>query len=220
MARSTVGSAVGGAVVFDCDGLLLDTESCWSRGEKALFDAYRVEFTPEHDRQLLGASGEDAGRMLARVLDQPGREDALVEELISLCWDEVTTKAEPMPGARDLVKELHGRAPIGVASNSPRAMVEAALQRVGFDGAFGVVLGADDVTRPKPDPEIYLTVCERLGAAPEESVALEDSLTGVAAARAAGMYVIGVPSHPGVELDADEVVESLAHPSVRAAITR
>lgn len=207
------------AVVFDCDGLLLDTESCWSRGEKALFEAYGVEFTPEHDQQLLGAGGEEVGRLLARVFEQPGREDALVEELISLCWEEVTTKAEPMPGALALVKELHGSAPIGVASNSPRAMVEAALQRAGFDGAFGVVLGADDVACPKPDPEIYVSACERLGAAPEESVALEDSQTGVAAARAAGVYVIGVSSHPGVELDADEVVESLAHPSVRAAIT-
>lgn len=207
-----------GAVVFDCDGLLLDTESCWSRGEKALFDAYGVEFTPEHDRQLLGASAEDVGRVLARAFGQPGREDALVEELISLCWEEVTTKAEPMPGARDLVKDLQGRVAIGLASNSPRAMVEAALRRAGFDGAFEVVLGADDVARPKPDPEIYVAACERLGAAPEESVALEDSLTGVAAARAAGMYVIGVPSHPGVELDADEVVESLEHPAVRRLI--
>ena len=158
--------------------------------------------------------------MLARVFGQPGREGELVEELISLCWEEVTTKAEPMPGALDLVKELQGKVPLGLASNSPRAMVEAALERAGFDGAFGVLLGADDVARPKPDPEVYITACERLGAAPEESVALEDSLTGVAAARAAGMYVIGVPSHPGVELDADEVVESLAHQSVLAAIIR
>lgn len=213
-------SAVAHAVVFDCDGLLLDTERCWSRGEKALFESYGVEFTPEHDRQLIGAGGEEVGRVLARAFEQPGREDALVEELISLCWTEVTTNAEPMPGARDLVHELHGRLPLGVASNSPRAMVEAALERAGFDGAFGVVLGAGDVARPKPDPEIYVSACERLGTVPERSVALEDSLTGVEAARAAGMYVIGVPSHPGIELDADEVVESLAHPSVRAAITR
>lgn len=78
-----------------------------------------------------------------------------------------------------------------------------ALDRAGLDGAFEEVLGKDDVSRPKPDPEIYLLTCGRLGADPTVSVALEDSPPGVAAARAAGMYVVGVPSEFGMKLDAD-----------------
>ena len=81
-----------------------------------------------------------------------------------------------------------------------------------------MILGVDDVRRPKPDAEIYLAACERLGCTAARSVALEDSPTGVAAARAAGLYVVGVPSYPGVELDADEVTGSLADPAVRRTI--
>jgi HAD superfamily hydrolase (TIGR01509 family) len=206
------------AVVFDCDGLLLDTEECWTRGESALFSAYGRTFTPEHKRRLLGAAGEASGRVLAAALDQPGREKELARELLDLCWGEVVEGAVPRPGAVELVEGLRGRVPTGLASNSPRALVEAALDVTGFDGAFDVVLGVDDVARPKPDAEIYLAVCERLRARPSDSVALEDSPTGVAAARAAGKYVIGVPSYEGVELDADEVVDSLAHPSIQIAI--
>jgi beta-phosphoglucomutase-like phosphatase (HAD superfamily) len=205
--------------VFDCDGLLLDTEECWTRGEEALFAAYGRTFGPEHKRRLLGASGEASGRILASVLDQPGRERKLARELLDFCWGDVVEGAAPRPGAVELVKELRGTVPIGIASNSPRALVEAALDAAGLDGPFDAVLGVDDVRRPKPDAEIYLAACERLGGTPARSIALEDSPTGVAAARAAGLYVIGVPSYPGVELDADEVTGSLADRRVRKAIS-
>jgi HAD superfamily hydrolase (TIGR01549 family) len=205
--------------VFDCDELLLDTEECWTRGEEALFAAYGRTFRPEHKRRLLGASGEASGRILASVLDQPGRERELARELLDFCWGEVVEGAAPRPGAVELVEELRGTVPIGIASNSPRALVEAALDAAGLDGPFDMILGVDDVRRTKPDAEICLAACERLGGTPSRSIALEDSPTGVAAARAAGLYVIGVPSYPGVELDADEVTGSLADPAVRKAIS-
>jgi beta-phosphoglucomutase-like phosphatase (HAD superfamily) len=148
--------------VFDCDGLLLDTEECWTRGE-ALFAAYGRTFGPEHKRRLLGASGEASGRILASVLDQPSRERELARELLDFCWGEVVEGAAPRPGAVELVEELRGTVPIGIASNSPRALVEAALDAAGLDGPFDVILGVDDVRRPKPDAEIYLAACERLG---------------------------------------------------------
>ncbi|MGH3087476.1 MAG: HAD family hydrolase [Rubrobacteraceae bacterium] len=209
----------GGAVVFDCDGLLLDTEKCWTRGESALFAAHGEALTPEHKRNLVGASGKRAARYICGVLGLPGREDEILEELITLSWPEVAGGARPMPGAEELVRELHGKRPLGVASNSPRELVKEALSRSGLGGAFDIVLGSDDVSNPKPDPELYRTACERLGAEPERSVALEDSPPGVEAARAAGMYVIGVPSEEGVELGAADIVaRSLGDPSVLAAI--
>lgn len=207
------------AIVFDCDGLLLDTEELWTRGEEALFASYGRTYTPEHKKELLGTGGEEVGRILARLLDQPGREKALAGELLSLCEQEVKSGARAMPGARGLVQSLHGKVPLGVASNSPRDFVEAALSTAGFDGAFEAVLGCDDVSRPKPHAEIYLTACDRLGAAPQRSVALEDSPTGVAAAISAGLYVIGVPSEPDISLDAHHVAGSLGHPSVLAVIS-
>ncbi len=206
------------AVVFDCDGLLLDTEKFWKAGEGKLFRDYDRDYTAEHERALLGTSGEVTGRILARALDQPGRELALIAELREWVWEAVVNGARPMPGALDLVQDLSGKLPLGVASNSPRELVCEALNTAGLDGAFDVVLGEEDVKHPKPEPELYLIACERLKAAPIRSVALEDSPTGVAAARAAGMYVIGIPSEKGVELAANKIVDSLAHPAVRAAI--
>jgi HAD superfamily hydrolase (TIGR01509 family) len=205
------------AVVFDCDGLLLDTEKCWTRGEAAVFAAHGMDLTPEHKRNLVGASGKRAASYICEILGISGREDEILEELITLSWPEVVNGANPMPGAEELVKELHGSVPIGVASNSPGGMVREALERSGLGGAFDVVLGSDDVSEPKPAPDLYRTACERLGAEPRSSVALEDSPPGVESARAAGMYVIGVPSEPGVKLGADMVVGSLAHPSVLEA---
>lgn len=206
------------AVVFDCDGLLLDTEEHWTRGEEALFASYGRTYTPEHKRQLLGTSGEETGCILARLLDQPGRERSLIGELRDLCEEGVKNGSRAMPGAEALVARLHGKLPLGVASNSPGDIVKAALRTAGFDGVFEVVLGCDDVRRPKPHAEIYLTACERLGTTPGRSIAFEDSPPGVAAALAAGLYVIGVPSEPDVSLDAHQVTSSLDHPSVQATL--
>jgi HAD superfamily hydrolase (TIGR01509 family) len=207
------------AVVFDCDGLLLDTTDGWTRGETALFAAYGRRFTLEDKRALLGTRPEETGPILARLLDRPGEEETLAAELLARCWDEVVSGARPRPGAVQLIEDLHGRTPVGLASNSPSALVREVLEAAGLNGAFGVVLGADDVARPKPAADIYLLACERLGARPDRAVALEDSPTGVASARSAGLYVIGIPSLPGIELDADAVAGSLADPSVRAALS-
>lgn len=207
------------AVVFDCDGLLLDTEKLWAKGEEAFFARYDQPYTQETQRELLGTNGEQLELSLARLLDQPGRGPELASEMMEITSKAVSEgEAHPMPGAVELVEALRGRVPLGVATNAPRELAELSLRKAGLEGAFDVVIGVDDVLRPKPDPELYLSVCEHLGADPTLSVGFEDSPSGSTAARAAGLYVIGVPSHPDVELDADEIVESLDHPAVRAAL--
>ena len=202
------------AVVFDCDGLLLDTEESWTRAESELFARYGRAFGEDDKRALIGTSPETGGRVMARLLDLPERAEQLSAELYELIVARVREYAPPRPGARELVAAVSRRMPVAVASNSPRELLTLALERGGLDGAFGVVLGADDVENPKPAPDLYLRACELVGVAPADAVALEDSPPGVAAARAAGLFVIGVPSLPGVELDADLVVESLLDPAV------
>ena len=197
------------AVVFDCDGLLLDTEAAWTAAESALFARYGKSFGLDDKRALVGSSLATGGLILARLLDQPGRAAELAEELLVLATSEYHRGAAPLPGAFDLVRALRGRIPIGVASNTPRALIEPALDSAGLAGAFDAIVGADEVANPKPAPDAYLAACALLGAPPTETIALEDSPTGVASARAAGLYVIGVPSLPGLALDADEVVDSL-----------
>jgi HAD superfamily hydrolase (TIGR01509 family) len=191
------------AVVFDNDGLLLDTESVWTRAERDLFDRRGTEFTPADKRELVGTSAAIAGGVLERRLGEPGRAAELIEELNILVVAELEHGVEAMIGARELLQTLRQRGtPIGLVSNSPIAFVVRSLQLVGFENHFDVVLSAHEVAAPKPAPDPYLEACRRLGVEPGPSVvALEDSPTGVAAARAAGLTVIGVPSIDGVALD-------------------
>jgi HAD superfamily hydrolase (TIGR01509 family) len=204
--------ALPDAVVFDNDGLLLDTESVWTRAEQDLFARRGAEFTPADKRELVGTSAAIAGAVLERRLGEPGRAEELIEELNVLVVAELEHGVEAMIGARELLQTLRRRGtPIGLVSNSPIAFVIRSLQLVGFEGHFDVVLSAHEVAAPKPAPDPYLEACRRLGVEPgPDVVALEDSPTGVAAARAAGLTVIGVPSIEGVALDeAHHIAESL-----------
>jgi HAD superfamily hydrolase (TIGR01509 family) len=200
------------AVVFDNDGLLLDTESVWTRAERDLFERRGLEFTPVHKRELVGASAAIAGGILERRLGEPGRAEALIEELNELVVAELEHGVEAMVGARELLRELKRRGtPIGLVSNSPLVFVQRSLEIVGFHDRFDVLLSAHEVAAPKPSPDPYLEACRRLGVEPgPDVVALEDSPTGVAAARAAGLTVIGIPSLEGMALDeAHHIAESL-----------
>jgi HAD superfamily hydrolase (TIGR01509 family) len=191
------------AVVFDNDGLLLDTESVWTRAEQDLFSRRNLEFTPADKRVLVGTSAAIAGGILEQRLGEPGRALELIEELNVLVVAELEHGVEAMVGARELLRALRERGtPIGLVSNSPLAFVSRSLEIVGFADEFDVVLSAHEVAAPKPAPDPYLEACRRLGVEPGPGVvALEDSPTGVAAARAAGLTVIGVPSIEGVALE-------------------
>jgi HAD superfamily hydrolase (TIGR01509 family) len=200
------------AVVFDNDGLLLDTESVWTRAEEDLFERRGLEFTPADKRELVGTSAEIAGGILERRLGEPGRAAELIEELNALVVAELEHGVEAMIGARELLERLRERGtPIGLVSNSPLRFVQRSIEIVGFEGHFDVVVSAHEVAAPKPAPDPYLEACRRLGVEPGPSVvALEDSPTGVAAARAAGLTVIGVPSIEGIALEeAHHLAESL-----------
>jgi HAD superfamily hydrolase (TIGR01509 family) len=196
-------AALPDAVVFDNDGLLLDTESVWTRAEEDLFERRGLEFTPADKRQLVGTSAEIAGGILERRLGEPGRAVELIEELNALVVAELEHGVEAMVGARELLERLRERGtPLGLVSNSPLRFVQRSIEIVGLGHHFDVILSAHEVAAPKPAPDPYLEACRRLGVEPGPSVvALEDSPTGVAAARAAGLTVIGVPSVEGVALE-------------------
>jgi HAD superfamily hydrolase (TIGR01509 family) len=205
-------TALPDAVLFDNDGLLLDTESVWTRAEQDLFERRGTEFTPADKRELVGTSAAIAGAVLERRLGEPGRAMALIEELNELVVAELEHGVEAMLGAAELLQRLKRRGtPIGLVSNSPLVFVRRSLELVGFEASFDVVLSAHEVAAPKPAPDPYLEACRRLGVeAGPGVVALEDSPTGVAAARAAGLTVIGVPSIEGVPLEeAHHLAESL-----------
>jgi HAD superfamily hydrolase (TIGR01509 family) len=209
------------AVVFDNDGLLLDTEEAWTRAETALFARHGSTFTGEHKRDLIGTSPTTSAAKLEVMLDMPGRGPALMDELHDQVMEEALLGVPTRPGALELLEAVRAAGvPVGVASNSARAFVERVLSVAGLlDGHFDVVVTANDVQNPKPAPDLYLAACAALGADPERSAALEDSAIGVAAARAAGMYVIAVPYFPDLPIEgASLTVETLADPRVADAL--
>jgi HAD superfamily hydrolase (TIGR01509 family) len=209
------------AIVFDNDGLLLDTEEAWTRAETVLFERHGETFTAEHKRELIGTSRAVSATKLERMLGLLGAGEELMDELHALVMEELIAGVPPRPGALELLDAIRAAGvPVGLASNSEREFVERALSVAGLaNGHFDVVVSADDVEEPKPAPDLYLAACAALGAAPERAAALEDSQPGVASARAAGMFVIAVPYFPDTHIEgASLAAGSLADPSVAAAL--
>ncbi|MEP6952724.1 MAG: HAD family phosphatase [Solirubrobacteraceae bacterium] len=205
------------AVLFDNDGLTLDTEPIWTGAEEVLFARYGAEFTMDHKRYILGSSPAVAAVKLEEILGQPGQ--VLTAELYELTISAFADGVEPMPGALELIAALRDAGiPIGLVSNSTRAFVDAALAAAGLTEAFAVTVVGEEVAESKPAPDAYLAAAAALGADPAGCVVLEDSPTGVHAGRAAGMRTIGVPSVDGIDLDADLVAASLADPAVWSAV--
>ena len=206
--------------MFDNDGLLLDTEPCWTAAQEALFRSRGRTFDLAAKRALVGTSPRTAAPLLEALLAAPGDGGQLSDEMYALALTEISEGASPRAGATDLVAKLRSAGiPLAVASNAPRRHLLAGLRRVGLEGAFGVVLGVDDVANPKPAPDLYLAACRALKVAPSGAIALEDSPPGVASARAAGLRVIGIPSVPGVVLAADLVAGSLGDAVVQRALS-
>ena len=199
------------AVVFDMDGLLLDTEILWHRAEVELFRRRGTEFSWEDKMQVIGTSFAFTADYFADRLGLPREQGpGLVEEMLGLMHEHLREQVEGRPGAVELVERLRGRTRLGLASNSPRALVDTALATARITDAFDTIVTSDDVMQPKPAPDLYLLACERLGVAPQEALALEDSASGVAAAKAAGLTCIAVPQFAETDVSAaDRVIASL-----------
>ncbi len=214
------------AVLFDMDGLLVDTEPQWFEVETEVMARLGGDWTPADQVAILGASSH---RGATYMLEKLGTAAAGVTVDDVVAWlDEgivqhVQRHVTVLSGARELLDDL-GRAKVscGLVSSSVRPMVDAVLAHIGT-GHFAVTVSGDDVSRTKPDPEPYLKAIASLGVEPERCVVLEDSPNGVAAGLAAGCYVVAVPHaatiQPGERLT---VVESLADldPARLAALVR
>lgn len=209
-----------GAVVFDMDGVLVDSEPLWARAEASLLARHGDRFTEEDVEATHGRSIEASVEAYASRLGgiDPA---ALRVELIELMRLQYAAGVALRPGAAALVRSLHGRAGLAVASNTDGDLVRLALARAGLLDRFEVIVSGADLGRSKPDPAVYLAACHRLGVEPRDAVAIEDSPAGVQAAKAAGLACVGVPERARVDLaaaGADLVVASLSDliPSGRA----
>jgi pseudouridine-5'-monophosphatase len=208
-------------VLFDLDGVLLDTEPLYSDATQAVLDAYGKRFEWSLKRDMIGRSDIEGAELLVSRLELPlsAREYlALYEPLL----EGLFAKVPLMPGAEELVHALHSRAvPQAVATSSRLRLFELKSKPHAFFARFGAVVCGDDpeVKAFKPAPDIFLAAAARLGKSPSECVVIEDSPAGVTAARRAGMQVIALPAPELGEAamsEADLVVEN--HGQLREAL--
>jgi HAD superfamily hydrolase (TIGR01509 family) len=191
------------AVIFDLDGLLLDTEPGWRRAEAELLKRHGATYTEADETGTLGWSVDATVR---RYLPRMGLDDSalpeMTSELMELVRDEYAGPIAVLRGAAELVAGLRGQVPLGIASNTALSLVLLALTSAPFEDAFDAVVSAEEVGRPKPAPDVYLEACRRLRVDAGEAIGLEDSASGIAAAKAAGLTVIAVPQWGVVDTSA------------------
>jgi HAD superfamily hydrolase (TIGR01509 family) len=187
------------AVLFDMDGLLVDSEPLWFESEADVMARLGGTWTREDQGHLLGSALDRAVRYFLERATVPARPDQVGEWLVAGVIDRVRDHGVTvMPGAAGLVAEVAASGlPYALVTSSQRRFVDAVLSRTGM--RFPVVVTGNDVSRSKPSPEPYLLAARRLGADPGRCLVLEDSPTGVAAAEAAGCFVIAVPTLRSME---------------------
>ncbi|MFE9168823.1 HAD family hydrolase [Streptomyces kebangsaanensis] len=200
------------AVVFDCDGTLMDTERHWQEARNLTFRAFGLEPPAGFADRAKGMHYTGCGALMAEETGKPNLVNALTNTLLNTFTALVEQDPVTMPGAAALVRLVAPHRPLAVASNCPREVVESCLDRAGLLSCFGHVVVAGGDVRPKPEPDVYRLAARLCGVPPEEALAVEDSLTGMESARRAGLRVVGIgPCPPGPEAEkADLWVASLA----------
>jgi HAD superfamily hydrolase (TIGR01509 family) len=205
----TEGETVVQAVMFDMDGLLVDSEPLWFQAEGIVMARLGGAWSHADQSALVGGSMEVTVKYLLSKATKAAEPADVARWLTEAMIDELTSRPLPvLPGVLDLLDEVRAVGlPHALVTSSEPEIVDAVLSHLGA-GAFGVVVCAADVARTKPDPEGYLLAAEKLGVEPQYSIALEDSPTGTAAAEAAGYRVVAVPSVIGVPAAPGRVVLS------------
>lgn len=197
------------AVIFDMDGVMLDSEPVWRSAMQELFAACDRPWEDLDPDVLIGGdSSRQWASYVRRVGELPMAEDEIVEWVTCRLLDLYAEALPMVPGAKEAVARLAVSYRLGLASSSPREIIAFVLARSGLDRLFAAWASSDDVPRGKPAPDVYLRACNLLGADPSRSAAIEDSLFGIRAARAAGLKVIAIP-HPSFPLDPSSL--GLAH---------
>ncbi len=182
------------AVIFDMDGVLVDTEPIWEHVRAAFARRHSRHWGPEDHPYVAGRSSREWAAAMRERLGIAAGEDE-IERAIVVDVVEVLRRdgAPPIAGAADAVRRIAGQTRTALASSAHREIIAATLAAVGLDGTFDAVVSSDDVARGKPNPDVFLEAARRVGVPPRGCLVVEDSLNGVLAGRAAGMTVLLVP---------------------------
>jgi HAD superfamily hydrolase (TIGR01509 family) len=202
------------AVVFDLDGVLLQSEEVWDAVRERYVRERGGRYDDEVQRAMMGMSAPEWSRYLHEQAGVPDAPAAINRDVVERMLDAYRRELPLLPGAVDAVRRTAAVFPLGLASSSNREVFEEVLELAGIEDCFRATVSSEEVERGKPAPDVYLEAARRLGVAPERCAAVEDSHAGIRSAKSAAMRVVAIPnaSYPpddeALEL-ADDVVESL-----------
>jgi HAD superfamily hydrolase (TIGR01509 family) len=182
------------AVIFDLDGVLVDSEQIWNGVKEQLVRETGGRWRDEAPHTMMGMSSPEWSVYLRDDLGVPMEAGAINREVVRRMDDGYRRALPLLPGASDAVRALAARWPLALASSANRELIDLVLELAGVAGHFRASVSSEEVERGKPAPDVFLAAAYRLGADPRRTAAIEDSHNGILAAHAAGMRVIAIPS--------------------------
>ena len=202
------------AVVFDLDGVLLESEQVWNEAKEALVRERGGRWSDRAPRAMMGMSSPEWSRYVRDDLGVDLDPEQISADVVARLERIYREHLPWIEGAREAVERLAARWPLGLASSSNREIIDLFLELSGLAELFAVTVSSEEVDRGKPAPDVYLDAARRLGARPEACTAVEDSENGIRAAKAAGMRVIALPNSAwppdaGALALANSVIDSL-----------
>jgi HAD superfamily hydrolase (TIGR01509 family) len=202
------------AVVFDLDGVLVDSEHVWDAARRELAAERGLPWPEPATRDMMGMSSVEWSRYMHGRVGLPEPPEEISAEVVRRLEEIYRRELPLIDGAAEAVERLAERWPLGLASSSNRELIDLVLELSGLTRLFQVTVSSEEVPRGKPAPDVYLEAARRLGVAPARCAAVEDSENGIRSAKAAGMYVLAIPNrvYPPAEdaLDlADAVLTSV-----------
>jgi HAD superfamily hydrolase (TIGR01509 family) len=190
------------AVVFDLDGVLIDSEICWQRAREAFAADHGRIWTEALQHQAMGTSTDHWLGLMQRHTAPETDVASIYDDVLARMRAEYTRRLPLREGAVATVRTLAHDHPIALASGAPTPLIDHAMDASGLGELMRVIVYGDTIARGKPAPDIYLEAVRRLGVAPDEAVGVEDSPNGLAALNAAGLWAVAAPA-PGFELSAE-----------------
>ena len=188
-------NSIVGAVIFDLDGVLVDSEIWWHEERVDWARERGLTWTHEDSSHVMGANSRGWARIMRERMGLPRTEEPAIEvDIVDRVVRRYADGAPEIDGAIEAVRDIAQHWPVAIASSAHRAVIDAALHATGLDAVIPIVVSSDEVEHGKPAPDVYLEAARQLGAKPEVCLVIEDSLNGVRAARGAGMIVVLVPN--------------------------
>jgi HAD superfamily hydrolase (TIGR01509 family) len=182
------------AVVFDLDGVILDTEELWDEVREGLARERGGRWTERAQADMMGMSSTEWSQYMHDVVGLPELPEEINREVVDRMLERYTRQLPLIDGAVDAVKRIAAEWPLGLASSSNRVLIDRVLEVSGLAPYFKATVSSEEVPRGKPAPDVYLEVARRLGVDPKTAAAVEDSVSGIRSAHAAGMVVIAIPN--------------------------